>query len=131
MTLDISQEVSNVVPTTTSGINSPTIQQRRLTSTISTRSGQMVALGGLIRENISRQRQGIPGLSQIPVVGALFGEHTTMGDRTELIILITPVVMRAAEDAHSAADELLERMAAVKPVLGDATDKTRAHATKH
>ena len=130
VTLDISQEVSSVVPTTTSGINSPTIQQRRLSSTIATRSGQMIALGGLIRENISRQRQGIPGLSQIPVIGALFGQHTTSGDRTELIILLTPVVMRTPDDAHAGVDELLGHMASVKPVLDDETDKTDTHATK-
>lgn len=131
VTLDIAQEVSSVVPTTTSGINSPTIQQRRLTSTIATRSGQMVALGGLIRENVSRQRQGIPGLSQIPVIGGLFGQQSITGDRTELIILLTPMVMRSPEEAHSAADELLGRMAGVKPVLGDAVDKAAPRALKH
>lgn len=131
VTLDIAQEVSSVAPTTTSGINSPTIQQRRLTSTISTRSGQMVALGGLIREDVSRQRQGIPGLSQIPVIGGLFGQHTTNGDRTELIILLTPVVIRSTEEAHNAADELLSRMGSVRPVLDDAADRSASHAAKH
>jgi general secretion pathway protein D len=131
VTLDIAQEVSEVSKTTTSGIDSPTISQRRLTSTIATRSGEMVALGGLIRENVTRSRQGIPVLSQIPVVGALFGQHTTNGDRTELIILLTPVVMRTPEDAHGAVDELLGRMQAVHPVLDDAIDRTPVRAKKH
>jgi general secretion pathway protein D len=131
VTLDIAQEVSEVSKTTTSGIDSPTISQRRLTSTIATRSGEMVALGGLIRENVTRSRQGIPVLSQIPVVGALFGQHTTNGDRTELIILLTPVVLRTPDDAHGAVDELLGRMQAVHPVLDDAVDKTPPRATKH
>jgi general secretion pathway protein D len=131
ITLDIAQEVSEVAKTTTSGIDSPTISQRRLTSTVTTRSGEMVALGGLIRENVSRSRQGIPGLSQIPVVGALFGQHTTSGDRTELIILMTPLVMRSPEEAHAALDELLGRMQAVKPVLDDAIDRTPPRAPKH
>jgi general secretion pathway protein D len=136
VTLDIAQEVSSVVPTTTSGINSPTIQQRRLTSTIATRSGQMVALGGLIRENVSRQRQGFPGLSQIPIIGGLFGQHTTNGDRTELIILLTPVVTRSPDEAHSALEDLLNRMPAVKLVLDDEIDRAkppvvRPHAIQH
>jgi len=131
VTLDIAQEVSEVSKTTTSSIDSPTISQRRLSSTIATRSGEMVALGGLIRENVSRSRQGIPGLSQIPVVGGLFGQHTTNGDRTELIILLTPVVMRTPEDAHGAVDELLGRMQAVHPVLDDAIDRTPPRAKKH
>jgi len=110
VTLDIAQEVSDVTPTTTSNINSPTIAQRRLTSTIATRSGQMVALGGLIRENSSRGRQGIPILSQIPVLGAAFGRHVNKGDRTELIILLTPMVMRSPAEAPAGVDELLKRM---------------------
>jgi len=110
ITLDIAQEVSDVQPTTTSGINSPTIAQRRLTSTIATRSGQMVALGGLIRENTTRGRQGIPVLSQIPVVGGAFGRHTTNRDRTELIILLTPIVMRSPAEAPTGATELLKQM---------------------
>jgi general secretion pathway protein D len=131
VTLDIAQEVSEVAKTTTSGIDSPTISQRRLTSTIATRSGEMVALGGLIRENIARTRQGFPILSQIPLLGAAFGQHTTSGDRTELIILLTPVVMHSPEEAHSALDELLGRMQAVHPVLDDAVDRTPPRATKH
>lgn len=110
VTLDIAQEVSDVEPTTTSGINSPTIAQRRLTSTIATRSGQMVALGGLIRENTTKGRQGIPVLSQIPIIGGAFGKHTTNNDRTELIILLTPIVMRSPAEAPSGVDELLKRM---------------------
>jgi general secretion pathway protein D len=54
--LDIAQEVSDVSQTTSSGINSPTIQQRRIASTVATRSGQMIALGGLIRDSASRSR---------------------------------------------------------------------------
>jgi general secretion pathway protein D len=120
VTLDIAQEVSDVVRTTTSGINSPTIQQRRLSSTVMTRSGQMVALGGLIREDSSRQRSGMPGLSGIPVLGGLFGQRTDTGSRTELIILLTPLVMRAPDEARLAVDDVLRRLGSVKPLLDDA-----------
>lgn len=117
ITLDISQEVSDVAETTTSGINSPTIQQRRITSTVATRSGQMIALGGLIRENLVRRRSGIPLLSQIPVVGGLFGTHGDNGGRTELIILITPTVIRSPDDVGRVVDAVIEGLDRTRPLV--------------
>ncbi len=109
VTLDISQEVSDVARTTTSGINSPTIQQRKLTSSVSTRSGQLVALGGLIRERASQGRSGVPLLSQIPILGAAFGSQTKSSSRTELVILIKPTVIRSPDEVKGAVDALIER----------------------
>lgn len=118
--LDISQEVSDVTPTTTSGINSPTIQQRRIASTVATRSGQMVALGGLIRNASSKTKSGIPILSQIPIIGGLFGQQKTTGKRTELIILITPTVIRTKEETDAMVDALLDGMELTTGLLNDA-----------
>lgn len=115
--LDIAQEVSGVTPTTTSGINSPTIQQRRLATTISTRSGQMIALGGLISSTGSRTRSGFPLLSQIPLIGAAFGTHRTTNDRIELIILITPTVIRSPPDVDATVADLIDRMGDLKPLI--------------
>jgi general secretion pathway protein D len=117
VTLDISQEVSDVAETTTSGINSPTIQQRRLSSTVATRSGQMVALGGLIRDRLVRTRSGLPVLSQIPIIGAAFGRTVDTGSKTELIILLTPTVVRAPEDARGIADQLIDSLDAARPLV--------------
>ena len=115
--LDIAQEVSDVAQTTSSGINSPTIQQRRLTTTVSTRSGQMIALGGLIRDATTRQKQGIPLLSQIPVLGAAFGRQVDRHDQTELIILLTPIVMRSPEEARQIVDELIDGLDGTRPLV--------------
>lgn len=115
--LDIDQEVSDAVPTTTSGISSPTIQQRKLSSTVSTRSGQMIALGGLIRDRTTRGKSGIPLLSQIPLVGAAFGTHSTRNDRTELIILLTPTVMRSPEEIRSTVNELIDHLDLARPLV--------------
>jgi general secretion pathway protein D len=123
VTLDIAQEVSDVARTTTSGINSPTIQQRRLSSTVTTRSGQMIALGGLIREATTRSKSGVPILSQIPVIGAAFGGQTTNATRTELIILLTPIVMRSPEEAQATVEEIIGRLDQTKPILERARSK--------
>ncbi len=113
--LDISQEVSDVARTGSSTIDSPTIQTRRFASSIAVQDGQTIALGGLMRDNRNRNQTGVPGLSQIPVVGALFGEQSRDRDRTELLILLTPTVVRTAEDAQTVTDELREKIRTIRP----------------
>jgi general secretion pathway protein D len=104
--LDIDQEVSDVSPTTTSGINSPTINQRKFSTTVSARSGETVALGGLISDTTTVSKSGVPFLSRIPIFGALFGTHSTEGERTELIVLITPHVIRNPEESRETMEML-------------------------
>jgi general secretion pathway protein D len=123
VTLDIAQEVSDVARTTTSGINSPTIQQRRLTSTVATRSGQVVALGGLIRERATRTRSGVPLLSQIPIIGAAFGSQSNGGSKTELIILLKPTVIRSPDEVKGMVDALIDGLEVAGPLVEKAQSR--------
>lgn len=123
ITLDITQEVSDVATTTTSGINSPTIQQRRLTTTVATKSGQIIVLGGLIRDSQTRSKSGIPLLSQIPIVGGLFGRSVDTGSRTELVILITPTIIRSPDDVKNTVDALIDGLDLTRPLLDEAQIK--------
>ena len=116
VSMEIIQEVSDVVETTTSDIDSPTIQQRMVESTVAIHSGQTVALGGLIREANSKGRSGLPGLSRIPLLGNLFGSTSVEKARTELLILITPRVIRNRSEAQEVTDELRNRMRSVQPL---------------
>jgi general secretion pathway protein D len=100
VTMDVNQSVSTVVNTTTSQIDSPTFQQRRLNSTISVKTGQTILLGGLIQQNDNRESQGIPVLNEIPGLGSLFGTHTNSAGRTELIMLLTPHVISNEAESH-------------------------------
>lgn len=100
VTMDLNQSVSTVVPTSTSQIDSPTFQQRRLNSTVSVKSGETILLGGLIQQTDSRQQQGIPILHDIPGIGPLFGSHTNGAGRTELIMLMTPHVISNEADSR-------------------------------
>jgi general secretion pathway protein D len=104
--LDISQEVSNVIPTTTSGIDSPTIQQRKITSTVAIRDGESVALGGLMRRSETSGNLGIPYLKDIPLIGSLFGSNNNSREKTELIIFLTPRIIRDPNAARRMTDEL-------------------------
>lgn len=115
--LDVSQEVSDVIPTTSSGIDSPTIQQRRLASTVAVRDGETIALGGLIRDSRTRTRGGVPYLRKIPLLGDLFGSTGKNSSRTELIVLITPRVVRSQQESDAMMDELREQFRGLRKTL--------------
>ncbi|MEJ5232176.1 MAG: type II secretion system secretin GspD [Geminicoccaceae bacterium] len=114
--LEIAQEVSRVVDTGQSAATTPTptIQQRRIKSRVDVLDGQTVVLGGLIQEGEERGRDRLPVLGDIPVLGNLFGSTRTAQRRTELIVFITPRVMRNAEDARDISEELRARMRALR-----------------
>jgi len=100
--LEISQEVSDVAETTTSGIDSPTIQQRRFTSTVAIKNNGTVALGGLIREIYSDNQSGVPLLKDVPVLGYAFKSREVRKRRTELVVFLTPRIIRTDDDAKNA-----------------------------
>ncbi|WP_417482708.1 type II secretion system secretin GspD [Maricaulis sp.] len=97
--LDVMQEVSSVRPTTTSGIDSPTIQKLEFTSTVAVRSDNTVALGGLIREAHSDNEAAIPLLGRIPGLGNIFKNRDISSERSELVIFLTPRIITTDEDA--------------------------------
>ena len=114
VTMDIEQEISAVAspgaPTLT-----PTISQRRIASTISVYSGQMVALGGLISEQKNVDKSGLPGIGRIPVLGDIIGSTTDAVKRTELVVFIRPQVIRDSRDARFVAEELRSRLKTMDP----------------
>ncbi len=113
VTMEIEQEVSDVTETTTSGLDSPTIRQRKISSTVAVQSGESVALGGLIRTTKTISKSGVPFLSEVPLLGALFRNTSNDDTRTELIVILTPRVIRNAKDAREITDELRRRMQAI------------------
>jgi general secretion pathway protein D len=117
--LDISQEVSDVVSTTTSTLNSPTIEQRRINSSVAVRSGMEIVLGGLISTKRTKENDGIPFLMGIPILGNAFkSQATSTGTRTELLIFLRPTVMGTSADIRSVVDEIKSRMSAVRGAMG-------------
>jgi general secretion pathway protein D len=108
--LDVEQEISNVARTPTANTVTPTITQRRVRSSIAVASGQTVLLAGLISEREDGIKSGIPGLSQIPAIGAVFGTHGMTRQRTELIIFIRPQIIRDSVDAARVAEELRSKL---------------------
>ncbi len=111
VTLEISQEVSNPGATpAVGGGGNVSISQRTIESTVIVHDGQSIVLGGLIRESTSDAKGGIPGLMDIPVVGNLFSSTTKDVSRTELIITLTPKVVRNPHEAYEISQELREKI---------------------
>lgn len=115
VTLDIAQEVTDV-----GGIDTATGQrsflQRSLQSRIAIPSGQTAVLGGLIRDNTSNNQSGLPGLSKIPGIGALFGATEKSIDRTELLVVLTPRVLENARQLTDISDEIRARLLSNPPL---------------
>ena len=108
--ITISQEISEVGTSTNPAIASPPILNRSLTTQIAITDGWTGVLGGLISNNYSKVNDGIPFLKDIPVVGSAFQNNTVKGARTELLILITPHVLRGDEDMADYADRYASDM---------------------
>jgi general secretion pathway protein D len=108
--MEIEQESSDVVPTTSSQIDSPTIRQRRVASTVAVQSGQTVVLGGLIQDGLDEGSTGIPVLHDLPIIGPLFGVTNNTARRTELLVVITPRVIRSPDQARAVTEELRLRL---------------------
>lgn len=108
--LDIEQEVSDVVPTTSSTIDSPTIQQRRIKTTVAVPSGESIVLAGFMQDRASKVRKQVPLLGNVPVIGNLFKDKDDTVRRTELLIAITPHVVRDPNKLRSIAAEYRDRM---------------------
>jgi general secretion pathway protein D len=111
VTLDILQdvsEVSNIV--TTPNLNSPTFNDRNVSSRVVVQDGQTIGLAGLIRDNTQIGNQGIPWLKDVPLLGFLAGNQNNTRQRTELLILVTPHVMHDQRDALALTEDLREQL---------------------
>ncbi|HLY04446.1 MAG TPA: type II secretion system secretin GspD [Rhizomicrobium sp.] len=115
--MDIDQEVAEPLTTTSSTINSPTIQQREITSSVSVADGETIALGGLFSNQVSKTNTGIPLLQDIPYLGHLFSNTSDSVNRDELMVLITPHVVDDTRKARQVTDELRHKLPEVQPLF--------------
>jgi general secretion pathway protein D len=113
VTLEVSQSVTDV-----GNIDLATRQrsfnERSVSSKVAVRDGDSVVLGGLIRDNASSGKSGIPLLMDIPVVGNLFSTTVDTSIRTELLIFITPRVLESDKDLRGVTAEMRTRMRGLK-----------------
>lgn len=114
--MDIRQEVSSVDRTTTSSIDSPTINQREIKTSVAIQSGETIVLGGLIQDDKQNSESGLPGIRKVPVIGWFFGAESETNTRTELLVLITPTAILDDSDARAATEELKGKMKGLERV---------------
>ncbi|WP_299203897.1 type II secretion system secretin GspD [uncultured Amphritea sp.] len=112
--LEINQDVSDASVTTSSGIQSPTINQRQIKTTVAVQSGDTLVLGGLIRENKDLGDAGLPGIKDVPGLGYLFGSKSETSRRTELVVMITPTAIKNRDQAREVTEEFKRQMKALK-----------------
>ncbi|UYC11495.1 type II secretion system secretin GspD [Xanthomonas sp. CFBP 8445] len=122
--LDIVQEVSSPgAASTNCGTNAGTstacnvpINTRRVKTEAAVQSGDTIMLAGLINDSTTDGSNGVPYLSKLPVVGALFGQKTQDTNRQEVIVLITPSIVRNPQEARNLTDEYGAKFEAMKPL---------------
>jgi pilus assembly protein CpaC len=79
----------------TGGTTIPSVKTRRVETTLEIPSGGAMAMAGLIQDQTKQAINGLPGLSQLPVLGALFRSRDYVNKQTELMVLVTPYIVRA------------------------------------
>lgn len=108
--MQIRQEVSQVASATTGGIQSPTFSTRESETTVVVQSGETIVIGGIIDDTVDRTRSGIPFLMDIPAIGRAFRVESDTVRRTELIVLLTPHVVRDRQESRSATEAFRSRL---------------------
>jgi general secretion pathway protein D len=110
VTIDLGQELSAVLKGLPGVGNNPSFTQRSLSSKVSVNDQQTVLLGGLISGAEDGTRTTVPGSEKVPVIGDLIGTTDNTAKRTELIVLITPKIIRDGQDAARESQELRNKM---------------------
>ncbi len=113
--MEITQEVSS--PKDNADVNgNRTVSTRTVTTQVAVQSGETLVLGGLISTEEGLGASGVPGLHRIPVLGNLFGSKRRTNNRKELIVFITPTVVRSLEDARTLTEEYQKKFQGIKPI---------------
>ena len=122
--MDVTQEVSRpgARDPDISASGNPPINNKSVTSQVAVQSGQTIFLGGLIAEQSSKGRTGVPYLNRIPIFGNLFGSTKTNTTRSETIVMITPTVIENINDLKTVSDDIRVEFMKVPPIK---------HATLH
>ena len=118
VTLDISIEQSSVSLTTLGNLGSiPRFPKKTAKTTLSISEGQTIVIGGLIDDSKNVTKAGVPFLSKIPILGALFGYHTYQNTGTETILMLTPHVISDLAESNRITHEFREKVGAIKKEL--------------
>jgi general secretion pathway protein D len=112
--LDISQEDSQAQPISSgSGVNSPSIFQRKIKTTLTLRDGGSVVLGGLVSNQTTTGNSGVPFLKDIPIFGNLFKSSSRDHQRTELVVIIVPYIIENSDQAEQITQDITKNLSLI------------------
>jgi general secretion pathway protein D len=117
VSLDLNQEVSDYFIQPLYGSEYPVITKREATTNLVAQDGETIVIGGLIGDTFKRTKEGLPLLSQIPIVGHLFGTTKDENKRNEIIMLLTPTVVKNQDEAKNMTNVYVHRLRGVKTDL--------------
>jgi len=106
LSLDISMESSEAQQNNISDVNSPIILTRNIKTNVVAESQQTIILGGIMSENLSDTQTKVPLVGDIPIIGNLFKNTSTSKTKTELIIMITPIILTTTDEAARITDDI-------------------------
>jgi general secretion pathway protein D len=126
VTLEISVEDSTVSDTALGSLeNVPVFGKRTAKTILSILEGQTIVIGGLIQDTKNTVKSGVPFLSKIPVIGALFGTQSYIKNKTELLILLTPHVIADIYQSNAVTQEFKEKVEGLRKDLEKKIDKKK------
>ncbi len=108
--IKISQELSEAQATNTSGIDSPSIFNRSLETTVTLRDGGSILLGGLISNSQSSGTVGVPWVAKIPLIGRLFRSDGESASRTELMVMVIPYVINDPLEGQQLSEAVIQSL---------------------
>ena len=113
--LKLTQEISSRgVDISLAGITSPSFTKRKAETIGAVLSGHTLIIGGLISEQQNKSKEGLPFLSQLPLIGPLFGVTTDEVKKTELVVMVTPHVISSPDEADSITQEFQNKVKTIK-----------------
>ena len=119
--MKLKQVVSNVVQNTieekktdtATQAQSPTISKKEIASSVAVADGETIVLGGLISDTVTDNKNGVPFFYQLPIIGSLFGATSKNDTKTELVILITPRVVKSKQDSRVISNEFKRKLTTI------------------
>ena len=116
--MKLKQIVSKVVQVSATGGSttqqqSPTLDKKEIDSSVAVQDGETIVLGGLIDESVDNSKNGIPWLYDLPLIGSLFGGTTKNNTKTELVVLITPRVVKDKQDSRVISNEFKRKLTGI------------------
>jgi general secretion pathway protein D len=122
ITMEVEQEISNVSETRVQGASDLVTDERRINATVQVESGQIVVIGGLIRDDVLDSVEWVPVLGQLPIIGELFKRKSKSAVKTNLMVFLRP---RIVNDAASLAESTRRKYEYMQDLSRDSQPGTR------